>query len=533
MSRFYSDNQDFFIDNTFTDVTPLHTSANGYSEVYKAKRHGKWHVLKCLTKSEADNPEYQALLQKEFDVCFTLNHPFLVQTIGMEHVEGLGACIVEEYIDGTTWDEYFSNSDVTLDDAIRLVCELCDAIEYIHARQIIHRDLKPENVIITRNGHHPRLVDFGLADHDTYTILKAPAGSADYIAPEQRDASMNDCRCDIYSLGMMLSRLPMLSKPYQKIAGRCTMPVDKRYQTIQEVRTALTEVAQRKTKLQRYAKYAFFSALHILVALCIIWQVMQHSKGYQETNDNGISLSERIANQYDSQNKDMLMSALEHFLQQKQWLQTTIDKSLKQRDKFVADFPVTRLMSLPRSEYDMSNKNGFAYRIKYEMDWMGAFYGVDSKPYECQGYSAEQYQQHLADIVALLQAGAIGNKKAIKDNPLYGPLKYRLLTIYYPESSYMPFWLDNEVEHIVSVLLPDASVRSELTPANCFDSREILYNYKNAHPIMKEWDNFLFMDFVFMYYPKCARLYKEDIKKEQKDIEYPKVVDDLSTLPKP
>lgn len=531
MSQFYTDNQDFQIDNTFTDVTPLHTSANGYSEVYKAKRHGKWHVLKCLTRGEASNPEYQALLQKEFGVCFTLNHPFIVQTLGMEHVEGLGACIVEEYIDGVTWDEHFANNEVTLDDTVRIVCELCDAIEYIHVRQIIHRDLKPENVIITRNGHHPRLVDFGLADHDAYSILKAPAGSADYIAPEQRYDGISDCRCDIYSLGVMLSRMPMLSKPYLKIAERCTMPVDKRYQTIQDVKAAILSVRNRKEKWQRLASYALFSAINIVIAMFIVWQIVKCDKDYQDINDNGVSLSERIANQYDSKNTDMLMSALEHFLQQKEWLQSTIDKSMKQRDKFVSDFPVTRLMSLPRSEYNMSNKNGFAYRVKYEMDWMGAFYGVDSRPYECQGYSSEQYQQHLANIVALLQAGAIGNKKAIKDYQLYSPLKYRLLTIYYPESSYMPFWLDDEVEHIVSVLLPDADVRSELTPANCFDSREILYNYKNAHPIMKEWDNFLFMDFVFMYYPKCASLYKEDIKKSIKDIEYPKIVNDLSTLP--
>lgn len=267
----------------------------------------------------------------------------------------------------------------------------------------------------------------------------------------------------------------------------------------------------RRRKMAWWWKLAAFAVVQ-LVIIVVVWKISarQHETSSDSVfKDNGVELSEIIANQYDIQTKEAFMLALEQFLQQETWLKETIQKSRLERDSFVRDFPASRLRDLPREMYDMQNKEGFAYRLKYKMDWMGAFYDVDSAPYECAGVSAEDYQQHMNNIADLLNNGALGNKRAIKDNPLYKPLKYRLLSIYYPDSNYMPFWLDKEVEHFLDVFLPDSSVRALLTPENCIDDREILYNFKQAHPIMKEWDNFMFMDFVFMYFPKWSGKYNE------------------------
>ena len=60
-----------------------------------------------------------------------------------------------------------------------------DALEYIHGKQTAHRDLKPSNIMITRNGQHVKLIDFGLSDTDDYAVYKQPAGTEGYISPEQ------------------------------------------------------------------------------------------------------------------------------------------------------------------------------------------------------------------------------------------------------------------------------------------------------------------------------------------------------------
>ena len=76
--------------------------------------------------------------------------------------------------------------------------ELMDAVGYLHSKGIVHRDLKPENILITRNGEHLKLIDFGLADSDSYAILKQPAGTSGYMSPEQKVTAVADVRNDIY-----------------------------------------------------------------------------------------------------------------------------------------------------------------------------------------------------------------------------------------------------------------------------------------------------------------------------------------------
>jgi len=222
-SQFYTDKeQSVDMDNRFTDITLLHASKNGYSEVYKAKRFGKWHVLKHLIKEEQNNPIYQALLKKEFEISYQLNSPYIIQTLGVENIEGLGFCIITEFVDSLSFDEYFSQDEVSSADAIRVALELCDALDYLHQRQIVHRDLKPDNILITRDGHHPKLIDFGLADRDVYAILKEPAGSTNFIAPEQLNAVAADCRSDIYSLGKVLDSMSVKGRAFRKVITKCT-----------------------------------------------------------------------------------------------------------------------------------------------------------------------------------------------------------------------------------------------------------------------------------------------------------------------
>lgn len=253
-SGFYT-NEGMTVDVAFTDITLIHASENGYSEVYKALRMGKWHTLKRLTDGEAANPRYQSLLRKEFEISFTLSHPNVVQTVGMEEVPGLGVCIIQEFIDGVTWKGYFADAVVSNKERVRMLEELCDAIDYLHSRQIIHRDIKPENIIITHDGHHPRLIDFGLADRDAFAMLKEPAGTTGYASPEQQEPGVLDNRSDIYSLGMLIDGMPgRLSWRMRRTVARClqndpekrpltALDVKRRLQPIHYLRWTLVAVA--------------------------------------------------------------------------------------------------------------------------------------------------------------------------------------------------------------------------------------------------------------------------------------------------
>lgn len=222
----FTNGGDINTSSQFTEIALLHKSANGYSEIYKAKRFGQWHVLKCLTAEAAKDIKYQTLLEKEFNISYPLSHPNIVRTLGIEHVEGLGWCIILEYIE----------AEQARSLTHKQASELCDALIYLHEKGIIHRDLKQANILIRRDNNKVVLIDFGLADKSDYTVLKGVAGTSGYIAPElQNDLCVNP-RIDIYALGIVLAATTNL----KKIAARCSEKnPGKRYASVQEVKKAI------------------------------------------------------------------------------------------------------------------------------------------------------------------------------------------------------------------------------------------------------------------------------------------------------
>ena len=236
----FIEEDNFNIANQFSNFGLIHSSKNGYSELHKAKRYGKWYVIKSLTDKEKDNPRYQSLLEKEFDIAIQLSHQNVVQTVTFEDIPQLGICIVQEFIDGITWNDFFSKNNISKKETFRILGELCDALTYIHNKQIVHRDIKPNNILITRDGHHVKLIDFGLADKDDFDILKEPAGTTAFASPEQQKRNKIDNRSDIYALGKIIQDISYQSLKIRKIIKRCLEEnPEKRFSSALEVKKKL------------------------------------------------------------------------------------------------------------------------------------------------------------------------------------------------------------------------------------------------------------------------------------------------------
>ena len=146
-----------------------------------------------------------------------------------------------EYIDGIHLREYLNSKNYNSHVILKILDELCQALSYIHSLQIIHRDLKPENILITRNGSNVKLIDFGLSDTDSYSILKHPAGTLKYASPEQQVPQTTiDNKADIYSLGVILEEIIQTTHvklPHvHKIIRRCTSELPaQRYTSTDEI----------------------------------------------------------------------------------------------------------------------------------------------------------------------------------------------------------------------------------------------------------------------------------------------------------
>lgn len=219
-------------------------ATRGHNVLTRAKRYGRWHALKSLTPDAQHKTVYQEMLRKEMEILMKLQHPCVEQVMGMEDVPGLGRCIVLEWIDGSSLAEWLEQQP-PLAQRHRMLEQLLDALAYVHSRDIVHRDLKPSNIMITGNGHNVKLIDFGLADTDAHAILKQPAGTLRYMAPEQAASSQPDVRNDIYSLGIVMQQME-LGRKYNPVIARCLMPIDSRYQSVEELQDDLRRRARRR-----------------------------------------------------------------------------------------------------------------------------------------------------------------------------------------------------------------------------------------------------------------------------------------------
>lgn len=239
------------LDGEAEDAQLLHRSTRGFAEIWRVQKFGQFVVLKALQEEYRGDPVYEALLKKEFEIGYSLNHPSICRTWHFRAHPLLGNCVEMEWVDGVTLDERFHGQKPDEALFMKIANELCDAVGYLHSHQIVHRDIKPSNILITHNGNNLKLIDFGLADSDDSAILKMQAGTQAYIAPEVLLGGKADMRTDIWAVGKVLTELYRHSGGGHLSAGllsgrhsgalrkACSTAPEDRFQQITELKDAL------------------------------------------------------------------------------------------------------------------------------------------------------------------------------------------------------------------------------------------------------------------------------------------------------
>lgn len=150
-------------------------------------------------------------------------------------------CILREYIEGVSLDEYVKTNRMTEDIILDIAIELVKAMKKLHDSNpvIIHRDIKPQNIIVKEDGSIA-LIDFGISrvykkDGTVDTIF---CGTEDFAPPEQYGFMQTDMRSDIYAFGVVLAwmitgKAKPIKAPLTKLervaAKCCEFSPNKRY----------------------------------------------------------------------------------------------------------------------------------------------------------------------------------------------------------------------------------------------------------------------------------------------------------------
>lgn len=203
----------------------------GMGAVYRARQKelGRVVALKVLPADVSDDPDFAERFRREARALASLSHAGIVHVYDFGNSGGWWWFLME-FVDGATLRGLLADGPVEPSLALSIVRQVCDALDYAHARGVVHRDIKPENILVDRDGR-VKLVDFGLARlvggdaRDlTLTYTGQRMGTPHYMAPEQwEDPSHVDHRADIYALGVVFYELLTSELP----VGRFGPPSDK------------------------------------------------------------------------------------------------------------------------------------------------------------------------------------------------------------------------------------------------------------------------------------------------------------------
>ena len=237
--------------------------SGGWCEIWRGIRDGQWRVFKCLKEQYRSNFLYQELLRKEFEICRNLNHPGIRRSFSLTELKDLGYCIEMEYVEGENLSNLLDSGQLSPEMAQTITEELLDAVEYLHRNQIAHGDLKPSNIMVSRDGGHVKLIDFGLADTDSWAILKMKGGTPTYAAPELKHSKGGSGGqvSDMYSLGVILGKLGTV--PNRVVRHCCAAKPQSRWKSVAQIRTALERRKKR-------APWQIF-AVAALVFIPLLW----------------------------------------------------------------------------------------------------------------------------------------------------------------------------------------------------------------------------------------------------------------------
>jgi pimeloyl-ACP methyl ester carboxylesterase/tRNA A-37 threonylcarbamoyl transferase component Bud32 len=203
--------------------------AGGMAAVYAADdaRHARRVAIKVL------RPELTVALgverfEREIVIAARLQHPHILPLVDSGAAEGL-CFYVMPLVDGVSLRARLAREgELPIDDSLRLLREILEALAYAHAQQIVHRDIKPENIMLAAYGTrgttrwHALVADFGVAKAVSVAATEAAltatgvaVGTPAYMSPEQAAADPSvDHRADLYAVGILAYEMLIGTPPF-------------------------------------------------------------------------------------------------------------------------------------------------------------------------------------------------------------------------------------------------------------------------------------------------------------------------------
>jgi serine/threonine-protein kinase len=182
-------------------------------------------AIKVISTAAIADPELRASYSKRFireaQAVARLNHPHIVTLYDFGEENGV-AYMVMELVRGEELAAYFDMTqdfhlEFTLEDAVRMSCELLEALGYAHRNGVIHRDIKPANVMLSQDLR-VKLTDFGVARMAALGLDPGEGelvGTPSFMSPEQITGHAVGPQSDIFAVGIILYQFLTNERPFR------------------------------------------------------------------------------------------------------------------------------------------------------------------------------------------------------------------------------------------------------------------------------------------------------------------------------
>lgn len=215
----------------------------GMGAVYKVRQKELDRIvaLKILSPAIGRSPAFSSRFAREAKALAKLNHPGIVTLYEFGSASSSTHqpstpdhqlfYFLMEYVDGVNLGQLMHTGQISPREALAIVPQICDALQFAHDQGIVHRDIKPENILLDRLGR-VKVADFGIAklsslvvqpfrtssedeaedrfttEPTAFTEAGKVLGTPQYMAPEQFDHPADvDHRADIYALGVVFYQM--------------------------------------------------------------------------------------------------------------------------------------------------------------------------------------------------------------------------------------------------------------------------------------------------------------------------------------
>lgn len=187
----------------------------GTAIVYEGQSSDRGPVaVKVLLPSIANNPIWPKQFQREFEVVSGLGHPRIVPVYEFG-IERNYVYLIQRLMPSGSLMKRIDNHMLRQTDAIQIIADIANALDYAHSRGVVHLDIKPSNILFDE-ANQAYLCDFGIAHLllEGNIEIEHNVGTIGYSAPEIWQLNAISRQSDIYSLGIMCFQILTGKMPF-------------------------------------------------------------------------------------------------------------------------------------------------------------------------------------------------------------------------------------------------------------------------------------------------------------------------------